>query len=211
MAAGDQYFEDLLKVEITYTGERNTAANVMYSSCLGAHGATLSDLNGLAESIGNSWAENIMPLVSSSVTCETCFVSDWTDADGLTGSHLQATAGELTGGKLPSQVAVLINEETLMRYRGGRGRIYIPQPDTTKLTTDQTWDGTFVNSMTDAIVGVLDAINALSIGDDLLTAVLYHRDGNKVVEQGFEAIQAVTANATPGTQRRRVRRVGHIA
>lgn len=211
MAAGDQYFEDLLKIEITYTGERNTAANILYASCLGAHGATLSDLNALAETIGNAWATDIMPYVSASVTCEDCFVSDWTDSDGLTGAHLQAEAGSLSGGKLPSQVCVLVNEETLTRFRGGHGRIYLPQPDTTKLTTDQTWDGTFVNEVTDAIVGVLDAINGASIGDDLLTAVLYHRDGNKVVEQGFEEIVAATANAVPGTQRRRVRRVGHLA
>lgn len=211
MAAGDEYFEDLLKIIMHYSGERNTAENVMYASCLGAHGATLDDLDSLAEAIGTSWSDEVMPLVSSSITFTTCYVADWTDADGLTGAYDVGTVGGLTGDQLPDQVATLVNLDSLLRYRGGRGRIYIPQPDVTKVETGTTWTSAFVTAMTDAIVAYLASVAEREIGDDLLTPVLYHRAGNKDVAQGYEDIVGAAASITPGTQRRRVRRVGHKA
>jgi hypothetical protein len=210
MAAGDEYYEDLLKIVLSYSGEHNTAENVFYASCLGAHGATLTDLNDLAGSVITDWASDVMPLVGSTIALIQATVSDWTDADGLTGIATGDHVGGLTGDPLTDQVATLINEETLMRYRGGRGRIYIPQPDVTKILTGTTWTTAFVSDMSDAVTAFFNSLNVLSIGDDLLTAVLYHRAGNKVVEQGFEDIVEVTCSPTPGTQRRRVRRVGHL-
>lgn len=211
MSAGDEYFEDLLKIVLRYAGERNTAENVLYASCLGAHGATLDELNGLATDIGGAWGTYVMPYVGSTITLSECTCADWTDADGLTGVADIGTAGSLTGDPLTDQVATLINQETLMRYRGGRGRIYIPQPDVTKIETGTSWTTAFVDAVTGAVNTFYDHLNEESIGDELLTGVLYHRAGNKVVEQGFEEIVGQTCSPTPGTQRRRVRRVGHLA
>jgi hypothetical protein len=211
MSAGDEYFEDLLKFAIKYAGERNPAENVLYASCLGAHGATLDTLNGLAGELSTYWGDNIMPYVSAGLHLIEVLCSDWTDADGLTGSSVVDVAGGLSGADLPAQVASLVNFETNMRYRGGRGRMYLPQPDATKLTSDQLWDGTFVSDLTSELQSTFDDINELSIGDNLLTVVLYHREGNKVVAQGFEDVLGVQVSSVPGTQRRRVRRVGHIA
>lgn len=211
MSAGDQYFEDLLKIEFTYTGERNTAANIMYASCAAAHGATFDSLASLATTIGTLWVDNIMPLIHEAITLEYCYVSDWTDADGLTAGELEVQAGGLTGELLPDQVATLINLESLSRYRGGHGRIYIPAPEQAKIQTGTTWTSAFADDMTTAITAVLNGINDATISDDPLTSVLYHRAGAKIVEQGFEEITGAVCSLTPGTQRRRVRRVGHIA
>jgi hypothetical protein len=210
MAAGDEYFEDLLKFIVQYSGDRNTAENVFYASCAGAHGATESNLVSLATSVHGWWGEYLMPLMSSAVSLQTVLCADWTDAEGLTGEYTAGVAGGLTGAPLTSQVCALINETSLMRYRGGRGRIYLPPPDVTKVETDQTWTGAFVADLATAITTVLNDINTLEIGVDLLTAVLYHRSGNKVVAQGYEDIVEVSASSIPGTQRRRVRRVGHL-
>jgi hypothetical protein len=209
MAAGDDYYEDLLKIIVSYTGERNTAENICYASCLGAHGATLSDLNTLAGDIFTLWAAQIMTNVIESVILSLIEVADWTDADGLTGSLTGDTAGSLTGEYPPDQVASLVNYETLMRYRGGRGRMYLPQPNAAQLVSGDSWTTAHVTNVTDGITNVFNGINELSIGDDLLTVVLYHRAGSKVVEQGFEDVVAATCSPVPGTQRRRVRRVGH--
>lgn len=210
MAPGDEYFEDLLKINLEYEGERNTAENVIYASNVGAHGASLGALNTIATNIGEYVGANLMPLVSSAVSLILTTVADWTSADGLTGSYVSDTAGGLSGGKLPSQVCTMGNYETLTRYRGGRGRIYFPQPDTTKMETDTTYTTAFQEAMQDAMVGVFNFINDQAIGEDLCTVVLYHRAGNKVVPQGYEDVVAITCNITPATQRRRVRRVGHL-
>jgi len=210
MSAGDEYFEDLLKFNVQYSGDRNTAENVFYTSCSGAHGASEEDLTDLATSVSGWWAEYLLPLMSSAVSLIKVICSDWTDAEGLTGYYDSDNAGGLTGDPLTSQVCALINETSLLRYRGGRGRIYLPPPDVTKVETDQTWAGGFVADLSDAVTEVFNNINTLEIGADLLTAVLYHRSGNKVVEQGFEDIVELGASTIPGTQRRRVRRVGHL-
>lgn len=211
MAAGDEYFEDLLKITLNYSGERNTAANILFASCTAAHGASLSALESLATTFAEYVVGNMMPLVSSSVSFLDCTVADWTSADGLTGGYEDSAAGGLTGGKLPSQVCVLINFITNTRYRGGHGRVYVPQPDTTKLQTDQTWTDAFATAMTDFWVAFLDEIAAQTIGAAALTPVLYHRAGSKDIDQGYEDIIGTQTSITPGTQRRRVRRVGHLA
>jgi hypothetical protein len=209
MAAGDDYYEDLIKINLQYEGERNIAENVLFASCLGAHGASADDLDDLAHSISSAWIEYLMPYIGSTISLVNCLVADWTDADGLTGVYPVDQEGGLTGDPMTDQVAVLINEQSLMRYRGGRGRIYLPQPDVTVIDNGTTWTDEFIGHITDGIVDVLNVINALSIGDDLLTSVLYHRPGSKVVAQGYEDIIAASCSPTPGTQRRRVRRVGH--
>lgn len=204
------YYPDLMKINVQYSGERNTAENVLYASCLGAHGATSEDLTTLAEDIGSSWATHFMPYISSAYALANVLVADWTDSDGLTGEYPNTTAGGLTGDILTDQVAMLINYETLMRYRGGRGRMYLPAPDATVIDSGTAWTDDQVTHITTACEGVFDYINTLSVGDDLLTVVLYHRPGSKVVVQGFEEIAGVSCSPVPGTQRRRVRRVGHL-
>jgi hypothetical protein len=208
MSAGDEYYEDLLKVQITYTGERNTAANIFYLSCSAAHGATLDQLETLAEYIGTQWKDGIMPSISSAVSCETCLVSDWTSADGLTGLYDVGQAGSLTGDPLPAQVATLINYTTNLRYRGGRGRMYLPQATGTELENDQSWTTDFIGGLEAQLATLMSGINEQTIGSNAVTWVLYHR-GTTHVPQGVEDVLVLTVSPTPGTQRRRVRRVGH--
>ena len=211
MTPGDEYFTDLVKIDINYTVERNTAANVLFASCTGAHGASLASLLTVATNLADYIAANLMPLVASTVSLESVSVADWTSAEGLTATFDDVTAGGLTGGKLPSQVAVLTNLLTNMRYRGGHGRIYWPQPDTTKLQTDQTWTTAFQTAIDAFVTGFFTQIADQVLGSDALTPVLYHRAGSKDLTQGYEDIIGHLTALTPGTQRRRVRRVGHIA
>jgi hypothetical protein len=210
-----EYYENLLKFEILYTGERNTAANVFFAKCNGAAGATLDELQTLATSIGDYWGANVMPLVSEYVTLSECTCADWTSADGLTGLVDLDTAGSLTGGRLPDQVAVLLNYQTNLRYRGGRGRMYLPQPDITKLLSGQAWTTAFVGDIEAAMAGVMGTVNDQSISSNALTYSLYHRGPDAKhpdrLAQGVEPVLAILCSPVPGTQRRRVRRVGHRA
>lgn len=210
MSAGDQYYEDLFKIEFLYSGERNTAATIQYASCAAAHGATIDELASLASAIGDGWGEQIMPLVQESIIFTYCTVFDWTSAEGLSYTETEGAAGGLTGAILPDQVCSLVTGEATTRYRGGHARWYIPAPEQSKLETGDTWEGSFVTDLQAAATAYVDVVNDQTIGDAALTLVLYHRAGNKVVEQGFEAIESVTAQVGPATQRRRVRRAGHL-
>lgn len=204
------YFTDLLKIDVKYTGERNTAANVFFLHSISAAGATVSNLAALASTIYSLWATDIMPYVTSAVTLSEVIAADWTSMDGLVGAHQDTTAGSLTGDPLPSQVCTLVNATTNLRYRGGRGRMYLPQPTGAQLASDMTWTSTFQGDITAGMELVLAGINDTVFGSTDLEFVLYHRGTAKVV-QGVEPVLEWQCAAIPGTQRRRIRRVGHKA
>jgi hypothetical protein len=207
LAPGTEYFTDLLKIEMTYAGERNTAANIMYATCSAAHGASLADLNGLAASLATSWS-GVKNVIHESLFFQECKVSDWTSAEGLSGTDSPVVAGLWTGTILPSQVCGLVNYDTTMRYRGGHGRLYLPQPGDTAVETDTTWTSTYLSAAVDFVTDWFTDINAAELASEPLTWVLYHR-GSTHVPQGVEVIQGATISGIPATQRRRVRRVGH--
>lgn len=208
MATGDEYFENLLKCTIAYSGERNTAQNIFYLACTAAHGAGLDALNTLAEDIANEFSTEVMPYVTSAIHMEYVSVADWTDASGLTGIYDITTAGSLDDNPLPSQVTTLLNYETNLRYRGGRGRMYLPQPTGAQLENDITWTDVFIGDVEAAMATFFGFVNEQTLSDAGMNWVLYHR-GTEHVPQGFENVLVITCSPTPGTQRRRVRRVGH--
>lgn len=208
MVTGDEYFENLLKCTISYTGERNIAQNIFYMACTAAHGAGLTALTTLAQDIATEFSTEVMPQVSNSVYMDYVTVADWTDATGLTGIYDINTRGGLSGEVLPAQVCTLLNYQTNLRYRGGRGRLYLPQPSTAQLLNDTTWTSTFIGDVEAAIATFFGFVNEQTLSSAGMNWVLYHR-GTTNVAQGFEDVLAITCNQTPGTQRRRVRRVGH--
>jgi hypothetical protein len=208
MATGDEYYTDLLKVTLSYTGERNVAENIFYLSNDAAHGATLDQLQTLAEYIANSWGTHILPFIADNITFQTCYVADWTSADGLTGLYDNPTAGSYGSTYFSDQVASLVNYTTNLRYRGGRGRMYIPAPSPTALVSGDQWSSTFTGDLEAALATVFDGVNSQELGSQPVNWVLYHR-GTTHVPQGVENVLVLTVSPTPGTQRRRVRRVGH--
>jgi hypothetical protein len=211
MAPGDEYFTDLLKIEMTYSGERNTAANILYATSAAAHGATVPQLQGLADTIGASWKDNIVPSISSAITFENCSVADWTADTGLVGVYNFSQMGGATGTPCTAQVAMLVNLVTSLRYRGGRGRIYIPASDADAIDNDLTWGAGLAATMDTGLAAFYSAFNAALLNEEPVTWVLYHRGPPaKYVAKGVETVDAAVFNLTPGTQRRRVRRVGHL-
>lgn len=208
MAAGDEYYADLAKIEILYAGERNTAANVFFCICAGATGAGITALNTAAHDIFTAWGENIMPIVNTAVSLAEVKVSDWTSMDGLTGSYLGSQAGTYSGDPLTDQVATLINFLTTLRYRGGRGRMYLPAPSVTAMETGDQWTGDFITAANTAMTDVMSAVSDTPIGDVNLEWCLFHR-GTDYVPKGTEALAGWSVSEMPATQRRRVRRAGH--
>lgn len=208
MATGDEYYTELLKVTVSYTGERNIAENVFYASCGAAHGATLDSLQSTAESIAVLWHTNFKAFFPTGITIQQVAVSDWTDAEGLTGLYVDGTAGTMEGDPMTDQVATLLNYTTNLRYRGGRGRMYLPGPTVSAIETGDSWSSDFVGDVEAGAATVMDGVNELEIGAAELQWSLYHR-GTTHVPQGVEPVLVITCSPTPGTQRRRVRRVGH--
>lgn len=207
--AGPTYFADLLKIEMLYSGERDNAANVMWASCAGAHGATLTNLVGVANDLGTKWSTEILPMISNNISLVGCQVSDWTSNTGLSGLQVFSVAGSNGSGAIPAQACQLINFETVLRYRGGRGRVYLPAAAPASLQDNQHWTAAHITNLEANFSSWLTFANAESLGGDLLTMVVYHR-GTTQVPQQVDDILNISAPLELATQRRRVRRVGHV-
>lgn len=208
MAPGSEYYENLLKVEVTYAGERNTAANIFYLQCAGAHGATIDQLQTLATYINTKWGSNIMQYVHDAYEVNAVNVYDWTSAEGLVGSNFTTQPGQMGDSQFTDQVCWLLNYETNLRYRGGRGRMYIPAPGSSAFGTGDSWNSTILGDFEALVATLLTDINSQTLGSEAVTWVLYHR-GTTTVPQGVEPVLVISVSPVPGTQRRRVRRVGH--
>jgi hypothetical protein len=104
--------------------------------------------------------------------------------------------GTGTGLQLPQRAAVVVGLRTSQPTRSGRGRMYLPAPDSTHLQAD----GSLLT--TDA-ANIADAVSAaLATFSQTVTPGIYHRSTMTITQ-----ILQVTVGQVLGTQRRRTNKV----
>lgn len=210
----DTYYDDLGKIEITYAGLRDTAVNVFWFACDAIAGAALDALEALAESWYTAWWDAIKANTSDLLMLTSCVASDWTSADGLSGIYNGSDTGSNDGDPVQAQVAALINWETNGRYRGGHPRTYVPGIIASDLENNQNLSDDAAASLASAMGTFLTTVNDLTFDDDSVTLVLYHRGPTAThpdrIAQGVKPIIGGVVPTQLATQRRRVRRAGHL-
>ena len=124
-----------------YSGSapNNAACNAFASAAFAAWGA-----------FGQDWD------VDTSLTGVECV--DLSSASGGVGIHSASVPGNLNA-PISGASSLLVNYQIARRYRGGRPRSYLPWGDQTKVGNRQTWDATWVSTVTthveDAIAGIV--------------------------------------------------------
>jgi|SRR5579862_2133100 hypothetical protein len=206
-----EYFPDLVKIEMTYSGDRDTATNVMWGFAEGAAGATISELETFANSFVSLWYTAMKQFMSSNCEFTSCFASDWTSATGLSGGVITSNPGTGATPNVPAQVCLLINWLTNGRYRGGHPRTYFPNLPSALLADNQHVTNTVVTDAESNLATFLTGVNALTLNGGPFALNLYHRGPPPTgrVAQGLTPIVGASVAAMLATQRRRVRRVGH--
>lgn len=124
------------------------------------------------------------------------------ELSGITGQNVSQTRSSLsykgtgTGTQLPQRAAAVIGLRTALPTRAGRGRFYLPAPDSSNLATD--------GEMTTATATALaaGASSALATFGITLTPVIFHR---KTLT--WDKVVSVTVSPVLGSQRRRTNKV----
>lgn len=209
----ESYFEDLGKIIVQYSGDRDTAENVLWFSSTGIGGATLAELNSFAASFYSLWSAAVVAMLPTTTEVIAALVSDWTSADGLTGEQTGTDAGTGDGAATGAQVSALINWLANGRFRGGHPRTYLPNPASGNLENNQNLTSDSASALAASIGSFLTDFNELTIADAAVELVLYHRGPTAAhpdrIAQGVKPIIGGDVPTRLATQRRRVRRVGH--
>lgn len=109
--------------------------------------------------------------------------------------------GTGAGLQLSQRSAVVVGLRTALPTRSGRGRMYVPAPDSSSLTSD----GLLSSTVADSISG--DAATALETMTQIVQVVIAHRDPTTGGISSTTPVTSVTVGQVLGTQRRRTNKV----
>ena len=211
--AGTVYMAEIVKCQLQWTGEEHDVGlNTFYLHSAGGAGAPLADLNGLATDIGALAISYLIPSIQESVALSLVTAADWSGPSGLTGSEAESTGGADVGAVQSAQVAVLVNMEQSLRYRGGHPRLYVPPGSAASLASAIQWTGGYVAALQANLDSLFTELNALELAGEACTLVNFRTRehvGGVLQPPSFTTIDGLIASQTPATIRRRVRRAGH--
>lgn len=178
----------------------------------------------LANNAVNSWAGTIQGVTTTNCQLANAVVTDLASATGSQAtSTVAAVTGTSAGTQGPEDVAFIMKNRILRRYRGGHSRVYLPSP-AMNLATAQTWLGTYITSVTSAYQNWLTNFTTLSVpagvgtlthvnvsyfsGFTVVTNPITHRARNVPSLRGagptVDTVTGTVANPKIGTQRRRI-------
>lgn len=126
-------------------------------------------------------------------------VTDQLDLSGLNVAQDVSAAvvtGSGTGGSVPQGACILISWLTAKPTRSGRGRMFLPGPDDTHVTTSGLWVTADALAVSNGAVALLAAMNPET------TPVLYGR-----LSHVATTITGAKVNTKPSFQRRRLNKV----
>lgn len=139
------------------------------------------------------------PLWSTETQATESITDQLSDITGKNEAQWRTTLdykGTGSGLQLPQRSSVVIGLRTSVPTRSGRGRIYLPAPDSTNLTSDGLLSSTVAGNIADAVADALDTLG------DVVTPGIYHRETRTITQ-----ILQVTVGQVLGTQRRRTNKV----
>ena len=140
-------------------------------------------------------------------TQATEIITDQLDADGHHNVAQERTTvdykGLGEGLQLPQRSAVVVGLRTALPTRAGRGRMYVPAPDSTSLVST----GLLSQTVADSISG--SAATALATMTAVVQVVIAHRDPATGGISSTTPVTYVTVGQVLGTQRRRTNKVAN--
>jgi len=152
-----------IKSALDFTDEAdNHALIVLHFGYTGA-APTSGNLTTMATSIGTAWTSNFAPLYSTSGGLLTVVCTDLAASNGAQGSASPNVSGTRVGGGLPRSTAMLFNHHIAQRYRGGKGRTYMPLGVAGDITGGGNW-GDVVHQQRPDCLGRLHCLDDLTHG-----------------------------------------------
>ncbi len=153
-----------VRVRLIYTpGAAGEAGSRFYLSYSGS-APSGANCTTLASDVASSWASHIAPVVNEAFTLTEVDVLDIATDTGLSGQWTGSNAGTRSGTPVPTQVTTNIEFDIARRYRGGKPRMFLPGGVMADISTNATWEGSFLSAVNTAVGNFIDVIEGESIG-----------------------------------------------
>lgn len=220
------YIEGLVRIQIQFEDESSRVDEIVCHCTVGdaaPSGLTLTQLQAIQTNVDLSvytGAENIVAFLASSYHYIGSIVTDQQSSSGLQAgnSSFSPHGGGDANPALPRQCAGVISLPQAVRYRGGKGRMYVPglgndnvQSDGKTLTSTATarLAGWAISLQTN-----LSVVSGISPAPQLCilrarTQVVPHTIPKTYEPPFVEVVGTPTCSGILGTQRRRIRKVAH--
>jgi hypothetical protein len=153
-----------VRVRLDYVNSDDSLASSRFFLSYAGAAPSAATLDTLASDVSAAWGTHIAPNVGSVWTLAGVDIVDITTESGAFGTWGGSIAGGAGGTQLPSQVAVNVEFNLQVRYRGGKPRIFFPAPETSDQQDSANWSNTFVTGMGSAVTAFFAEIEALSLG-----------------------------------------------
>ena len=157
------------------------------------------DIQTLAGILGDCYDDDIAPSVSDGFGLTDVLVKYGPDETGQSWLQPYVANGEHAGVGAPPNTAYLIQKQTTMGGRAGRGRMYIPGVPEASITSSGVLDSTL---RTDLGSGLDNLVGTLAVAG--VVPVVLHQPGSPLVIP--TEITALTVSPVVATQRQRLRR-----
>lgn len=141
-----QSVPDTVLAEVRYSNALVRIENTLYIRNLA--GYTQEYLDDLAEAIFNTWAADVLPVLSADLQLVEVYCKGLENAIDLQSLYVPGApvAGGVASPTLPNSVACCISFRTGFTGRSARGRVYIPGIPEGNVTGDQ-FTGSFANGL----------------------------------------------------------------
>jgi len=195
-----------LEMHWTYGTDANVMSHLFYSTAAATPGT--NDLLAFATLFATSYTTNMVSQTSAQVSLRKVrgiWLGDRTSAVPEWNGN---AVGNRAGTALPAQTAALFNLRIARRYRGGKPRVYFPCGVGADMTDPQHWAATFLTSCSNAMNNIntaLQAFTSTTINNPFLVSVSYYTGKSLRTNPVVDSVSAITMNAIPGSQRRRLR------
>jgi hypothetical protein len=152
-----------------------------------------------AEALWQTWADNVMPLLASSVAVTSALVKYGPNDDGAAYEFVDSQAGTAGSETSPPNAAVLVTKQTIVGGRKGRGRMYVPGIPEADVSPGGLIAGATVTAWNAAFEDMRDEATGLNLPFRLL-------HGEYDPQPAPYSIEAFSVTDLLATQRRRLRR-----
>lgn len=168
--------------------------------------ASSDDLNSLAESVTDIWAENFLAGQSAALALIGATVRLYRATDEIEGTYDTSADGGSGSDYLPANVATVVSWKLASVYRGGKPRTYIPGVPPSAVGSDTAWTSDYVAATASFAAAFLAAFNAQTIDDASLNlgTMAFFRSNAALAPPYFESFVSSSCQPRICTQRRRL-------
>lgn len=134
-----------------------------------------ADATTLANTLSASWNTRMAPITAVQYSLAFVKVIDLNSQSGVVVQIAAVHPGTAAGAGVTAGVALVMSAKVAFRYRGGHPRVYIPGMSQNNLTDQNSWNATFLPTVTTAWTGMLgDLSSTPPVGVGAMSAIAWH-------------------------------------